>query len=254
MSFAGILLGLLLVFRKKPNQMDALEVGKALGIGVIVALHWIFFFMAVKVSNVSVTLGTMASGTLFVSLLEPIIIKRKLYWVEVFIGCLILVGLYLITQFAFHYLQGILIALLSAFLAALFGILNRQLTLSGNDPLRISFLEMFSGAGVTFGFVALSDFEWVGVGAIPAPDWMWLLILAWICTAYAFVATVYLLKHLTTYTVSLAINLEPVYGILLAFFIFGDSERMHFGFYIGAALIIVAIFLHPYLMKIFHKL
>lgn len=254
MTIAATVMGPLTFFVKKQGFVHRHEIFKALGIGVLVAAHWITFFLAVKVSNVSVTLGTMASGTLFVSLIEPLLSKRKFYWVELFIGAFIVVGLYLITQFAFHYIQGILIALLSAFLASLFGVLNKQLIGRGNSSVHISFVEMLSGAGVILLFMLFSNYGIVKISEVPSGDWLWILILALACTAYAFVATVYLLKFLSAYTVSLAINLEPVYGIVLAFIIFGESEQMHIGFYFGTVLILAAIFIYPYLMKRFHKI
>ncbi len=254
MGIAAVAMGLLTLFVKKGGFVSQKDIWKALGIGSIVAAHWITFFLAVKVSNVSVTLGTMASGTLFVSLIEPILSKRKFYWVELLIGSFIVIGLYLITQFAFHYINGILIALLSAFLASLFGVLNKQLIDRGNNSLHISFVEMLSGFLMIMLFMLFSSYDLVMPAEVVAADWPWILILAIACTAYAFVATVYLLKFLGTYTVSLAINLEPVYGIILAFLIFGESEKMHVGFYFGTVLILLAIFIYPSLMKRFHKI
>lgn len=254
MGIAALAMGVLTFFVRRQGFIKRSEIIKALGIGTIVAAHWITFFLAVKVSNVSVTLGTMASGTLFVSLIEPVLSKRKFYWVELLIGAFIVIGLYFITQFAFHYIQGILIALLSAFLASLFGVLNKQMINRGNNSLHISFVEMISGFLVILLFMSITQYEMVLPLAIDKGDWIWILVLALACTAYAFVATVHLLNYLSTYTVSLAINLEPVYGIILAFLIFGESEKMHFGFYFGTVLILLAIFIYPSLMKRFHKI
>lgn len=254
MGIAALVMGVLSVFVKRKGFVSGVEIWKALGIGIIVAAHWITFFLAVKVSNVSVTLGTMASGTLFVSLIEPLLTRRKFYWVELLIGVFIVIGLYLITQFAFHYINGILIALLSAFLASLFGVLNKQMISRGNNSLHISFVEMLSGFVVILLCMSITNYEMLMPQAVAGSDWPWILILALACTAYAFVATVYLLKYLSAYSVSLAINLEPVYGIILAFIIFGESEKMHLGFYFGTVLILLAIFIYPFLMKRFHKI
>lgn len=251
LAFAAMTIMALLTKRK---GMPPKEIAKAAAIGILVALHWIFFFLAVKVSNVSVTLGTMASGTLFVSLLEPLVDRRRVYGVELFIGLVIIGGLYLITQFAFHYLTGILYALFASFLASLFGVLNRQMIKKGHDSLHISLWEMLSGSVAILLFLSISTSDITWPSALSSGDWVWVLILAWMCTAYAFVATVYLLKYLSTYTVSLAINLEPVYGIILAFIIFGESEKMHPGFYLGTIVILAAIFLYPILMKKFHRI
>jgi drug/metabolite transporter (DMT)-like permease len=218
------------------------------GVGIIVAFHWITFFHAVKISNVSVTLGCLASTTLFTSLLEPIIFRRRMVWLEVSIGLLIIIGLYLIFQFEFRYKWGIITALTSAFLAALFTVLNKTFIPKFN-PVTISFYEMLSG------FLSITIFLWLTNSlkeGLPIPglmDGIWLLILGIICTAYAFVMAIDVMKVLSAYTVVLTINMEPVYGIIMAWFIFKDSEFMSFGFYAGTLIILGAVFLYPYLQK-----
>ncbi len=246
------MLGILAISRTsiqvKPKAMLMM-----MGTGVLVALHWITFFGAVKVSNVSVTLGCMASATLFTSLLEPLFEKRRIYWVEVLIGLVIIVGLYIITQFAFEYYWGIIYALISAFLASVFGVINRQFILQGHKATVISFYEMVAGFSMILVYLMATGGFKTPPLSLDQMDLIYLLILAWICTTYAFVASAYLLKRLTAFTVSLAINMEPVYGIILALIIFGDSERMLDGFYVGALIIIGAIVAYPYLRKRFVK-
>ena len=246
MALATVGIGLFAVFGKRSLRMHIRGILRLFVVGGLVALHWITFFAAVKVSNVSVTLGCLASATLFTAFLEPLIERRRIFWVEIVLGLLIIAGLYLITRFAFHYLLGIAYALLSAFLAALFGVLNKQLV-KYYSPIAVSFYEMLAGSIIITFFLLLG-------GGIPAPsglDWVWLLLLAWICTSYAFVALVYLFKRLSAFVVSLAINMEPVYGILLALLIFGESEYMNGGFYFGALLVIAAIAVYPMLKKRF---
>lgn len=246
LAFIGIV-GIAL-YMKKSIRLPAKSAFYILFVGSIVAVHWITFFHAIKVSNVSVTLGCMATTTLFTSILEPLIEKRRVLLLEVGIGIVIILGLYIIFQFAFNYVWGIIYALISAFLASLFGVLNRQLT-QKYDPIVISLYEMAAGAILVLIYLQFTNsftlntthFSFIQVGA--------LLILAWVCTAYAFVATVYLLKKLTAYTVALAINLEPVYAIVMAYVFFRESEKMSAGFYIGALVIISSIFLYPILKK-----
>ena len=246
MSLAALSLGIFSIFTKRNFKIPARKMLQILLVGLIVAAHWVFFFAAVKVSNVSVTLGVMASGTLFVSIIEPLIEKRKIWWVEVMIGLFIILGLYILTRFAFDYYLGIAYALLSSFLAALFGVFNRQLT-QDNDPVIISFYEMIAGFSGVFLYLVLTGTEFIGPWGLPPLDYLWIAFLAFLCTAYAFVGTVRLLKVLSAYTVSLAINLEPVYGIIFAFLIFGESERMDFGFYIGAVILVLSVFIYPLL-------
>ena len=250
MLFAAMGIGLFVFLTKRYKVLPLKTIFQLLGVGIIVALHWIFFFGAVKVSNVSVTLGCMASTTLFTAFLEPLFDKTKIHWVEILIGLVIILGLYIITQFAFHYYLGIIYAIISAFLASLFGVINRKLVLKLHTPALMSMYEMLSGFVLITLYLSYHDKLTLPHQLIFA-DWIYLLILAWVCTAYAFVATVFISKKLKAYSVSLAINMEPVYGIVLAYFIFGESEKMNGGFYLGAIILISAIFVYPYLKKRF---
>ncbi|QQS29024.1 MAG: DMT family transporter [Sphingobacteriales bacterium] len=218
------------------------------GVGALVALHWITFFAAIKVSNVAVTLGCFASVTLFTSLLEPLIERRKVWSVEIFLGIIIITGLYIMSRFAFDYWLGIILALISAFLASLFGVLNKQLTRK-HDFILISLYEMAAGALIINLYIFTGSGYQQTIWQVSGMDWLWLMLLAWVCTTYAFVGIVYLLRHLSAYTVALAINLEPVYGILFAYFIFGESERMDGGFYLGAIVILASVIIYPLLKQ-----
>lgn len=219
-------------------------------IGLVVALHWITFFHAINVSNVSVTLGVFASTTLFTSFLEPLLQKRKILWLEVFIGLVIIGGIYLIFQYEMDYVEGILFSLLSALLNGLFVVLNRNISRRWNPSL-ISFYEMIGGfAGITV-FLLITGGTYITMMSLNSKDLMWILILSFLCTSYAFAAIVEIMKELSAYTVVLAINLEPVYGIFLAFLIFGEAERMSGGFYVGTLIILISVFSYPYLKRKF---
>jgi drug/metabolite transporter (DMT)-like permease len=219
-------------------------------IGVLVALHWITFFHAIKVSNVSVTLGVFASTTLFTSFLEPVLQKRSIFWLEVVIGLIIIAGIYLIFQYEMQYVEGILFSLLSALLNGLFVVLNRNISRRWN-PTVISFYEMIGG------FIGISIYYIFTAGAglnlfiLSWHDLGWLLVLSLLCTSYAFTAIVQIMKELSAYTVVLSINLEPVYGILLAFLIFGEKETMSSGFYAGTLIILLSVFFYPFLKRKF---
>lgn len=249
MLIALLVLGGYLWYKKLPAAIGFRSILQLTGVGIVVAFHWITFFHAVKISNVSVTLGCMASTTLFASFLEPIIFRKRIQWHEVLIGLIIIVGLYLIFQFELTYWKGIITALISAFLAGLFTVLNK-LFIDKYHPVTISFYEMVSG------FISIGIFL-IATGILPSnllmptsADIVYILILGIVCTAYAFVVAVDVMKVLSAYTVVLAINMEPVYGILLAFFIFGQSEFMSGGFYIGTLVILAAVFLHPLISKL----
>lgn len=232
----------------KKWQLPLKTLAAICGVGAIVALHWITFFAAIKVSNVAVTLGCFASVTLFTSLLEPLIERRKVWKVEIILGIVIIAGLYIMSRFAFDYWLGIILALVSAFLASLFGVLNKQLTRK-HDFILISLYEMAAGALLINIFIQAIGGYQQSLWQISGMDWLWLILLAWVCTTYAFIGIVYLLRHLSAYTVALAINLEPVYGILFAYFIFGESERMDGGFYLGAIVILVSVIIYPLLKQ-----
>ncbi len=248
MFIAAAVLGLFIHFKKinvKIGWKSALQI---MAVGLVVAFHWITFFGAVQISNVSVTLGCMASTTLFASFLEPIIFRKKVKWIEVLIGIIIISGLYLIFQFELNYIHGIITALVSAFLAGLFTVLNK-LFINDHHPVTISFYEMLSGfVGITIFLAFTGTFN----GNLVKPETMdivFVVILGVVCTAYAFVTAVDVMKVLSAYTVVLAINMEPVYGIVMAWLIFGQSEFMSAGFYFGTAVILLAVFLHPILSR-----
>jgi len=208
--------------------------------GVIIALHWLTFFGAIKVANVSVTLACMSSGALFTSLLEPLFSKKKFIAYELFFGAIVVVALYMIFEVQPEYHLGIVLALISSFLSAIFTLINGRF-IAHHNPTKISFYELGIGTMFILGYLAFAKadiFFSTEFFALSSSDWMYLFILASVCTAYAFIAAVKVMKHLSAYTLMLTINLEPVYGILLAFFILGDAEKMESRFYYGALIIL----------------
>ena len=218
--------------------------------GAIIALHWITFFGAIKVSNVSITLSVLSTGAFFTSILEPIFYKRRVIWYEVLFGLLVVTGLYIIFRVEGDYFLGIVYALISAFLSAVFSIINGKLAKEYN-PSMISLYELGGGVGlITLYLIAITIFRDNSSGfsadffSLSTMDWVYLLILSLSCTAYAFIASVKVMKYLSPYTVMLTINLEPVYGIFLAFLIFGDAEKMSDSFYYGAAIILSTVILN----------
>jgi len=221
--------------------------------GIVIALHWLSFFGAIKVSNVSITLALLSTGAFFTSILEPIFYKRKFVGYEVVFGLIIIVGLYIIFKVETDHYLGIVLALISAFLSAVFTLINGKLVKQA-APSVISFYELFTGVVAISIYLLVITISSEGTRGfsptffvLTATDWIYLLILASICTAYAFIASVAVMKHLSPYTVMLTINLEPVYGIVLAFFIFGNKEQMHPQFYFGAAIILTTVILNGYL-------
>ncbi len=246
MAFAGLWIWFL--YKGIPFRLPFRKIIPLLGIGTVVALHWIAFFHAIKVSNVSVTLGVFASTTLFTSFLEPLSQKRRIFWLEVLIGLVILSGIYLIFQYEFHYLEGILYSLLAAFFNGLFVVLNRNISLR-HHPSVISFYEMIGGWMFIGFFLAFTGRAGAGLFIVPTGDIIYLLLLGFVCTAYAFTAIVDVMRLLSAYTVVLAMNLEPVYGIIMALFFFPETEKMSGGFYLGVLIILISVFSYPFLKR-----
>ena len=253
---ASVGLAGLLLARGTGWRVAPAEALKLLGVGAIVAAHWITFFLAARLSSVSVCLAGMATLALWTALLEPLLLWRRVRPYEVGLGLLAMVGLYLISQAEFTQLTGLLVAVGSAGLSALFSVLNSQLV-KRHAPVRLTFYEM-SGAclSIALFFPIYSAYFTQGQGlrlAWHGLDWLWLLLLAGVCTVYAFSSSVELMKRISAFVVNLTINLEPVYGIVLAqtMFVLGvpgfGQEKMSGGFYLGTVLILASVLVHPVL-------
>jgi len=218
--------------------------------GIIIALHWITFFGAIDESNVSITLAMFSTGAFFASLIEPIIYKRRIIWYEILFGLIVIIGVLIITQSEIKYLKGIILGISSAFFSSLFAVLNGNF-LKRHTATVISFYEFLSGVL----FISIYIF-FFGEGFsteffnISLSDFGYLFILASICTAYAFIAAVHVMKVISPYTVVLSYNLEPIYGIFLAVILFPEKEHMSSYFYYGALAIFTTILLNAILKNI----
>lgn len=216
--------------------------------GSIVALHWILFFHAIKVSTVSVTLVCLSSFTLFTAILEPLIKKQRIQVPDIIIGLIIILGIYLIFKFESKYTSGIIFGLSAALASSLFGTIN-SILVQKSDALVISFYEIM-GAFLWISLYRLLDQSLLTERLdLSTTDWLYLGLLGTICTALAYVAGVSVMRTISAFRVALITNLEPVYGILLAFIFFGTKETMSVGFYLGAVIILGAVFLYPIYKK-----
>jgi drug/metabolite transporter (DMT)-like permease len=211
--------------------------------GLVIALHWLTFFKAIKVSNVSVTLACLSTGAFFTSILEPILYGRKVIWYEVLFGLIVVAGLYIIFQVEGDYLLGIILALSSAFLSALFSVINGKFA-KEYDASTISFYELSGGILFLSIFLLFSNGFTAEFFNLKLSDLAWLLLLSSVCTAFAFIASVKVMKFLSPYTVMLTINLEPIYGIILAVLVFQEKEKMNPSFYVGALIILSTVVLN----------
>ena len=249
---ASVILALLIYFQKKSFLLGKKEILKVFGTGLIIAGHWILFFGAARVSNVSACLVGMATSSLWTSILEPIVNKKKISFLEIGLGLFIVAGLYLVFQVDVKYILGVLMAIGSAMLASGFSIINSRLV-KRHDPYTISLYEMMGALAGTTLFVPFY-MKYFATGQqlhlLPTPaDWFYIFVLSGICTVYAFSEGVKLLKKFTAFTMNLTVNLEPVYGIILAFIIFGEEEKMTPDFYIGTLIILLSVILYPVIQK-----
>ena len=248
-SIAAISLFVYFRLTGKSMRVSRRDLFKFLGVGCIVGLHWILFFHAIKVSTVSVTLVTLSSITLFTSVLEPIVNKRRLSVADIAVGLVIILGIYLIFKFEFQYLWGIVFGLLAAFCACIFAILNAQMV-KKHSPTIITFYEMI-GAFIGVSLIMLVTGKFSDELILSTKNWIYLLLLGSVCTALAYVLGVAVMKELSAFAVALATNMEPVYGIIIAVLVFGHKETMSAGFYMGAVIVLAAVFLYPYLKSRF---
>ncbi|MEB2786657.1 DMT family transporter [Algoriphagus persicinus] len=239
----------LFLLKKKNLLIPFPSMIKVTGVGFVIAMHWILFFWSARVSTASVCLAGMATTSLWTAFVEPLFNRTKIKWYEVGLGLMVISGLLVIFSFESGYWLGLSMALASAFLAAVFSVLNGKLAHKHN-PYQITFYEMAGACLFTLLFMPIySNFmtneglqlNWIGY------DWFWLFILGGICTVYAFSVSVELMKRLSVFSINLTVNLEPVYGIVLAVLIFGESEKMTPQFYLGTGIILISVLTYPVL-------
>jgi drug/metabolite transporter (DMT)-like permease len=240
MLFAVIIVFIYFIIKKKSLSVGPKALLKFFIGGVIIAVHWIFFFSAIKVANVSVALIALSTGALFASFIEPLFFRRRINFLELLFGLIVIAGLYIILNFEGGYTLGIIYALIASFLSVLFSVLN-GLFVRKYEAEVISFYQLLFGVGFITIYVLFSTGFTFEQFALKSSDFTYLFILSSICTAYAFIVSVKIMKHLTPYTVILTLNLEPVYGIILAVLIFGEKEKMSTQFYVGATVILLIV-------------
>lgn len=253
---ATIGLMILLYARRISFIIGRPNVLKLLSTGVLIAGHWILFFWSARVSTASVCLAGIATTSFWTSFLEPLVLRKRIKWYEVFLGLIVILGLYIIFHFEFNHAVGLAMALGSAFLAALFTVINARFT-KHMHHYQITFYEMIGACVSILLFFPVYKYFLTPDNAIHLTlnfyDLLYLSILALVCTVYAYSASIDLMKKISAFSVNLSVNLEPVYGIILAVIIFGDREKMQPGFYAGAAIILLSVLAHPLLNKMYRR-
>ena len=243
--FTAATMWILFGFLEKIRKIPVIDILKISAVGFIAAMHWVTFYGSIKYSNVSVALVCFSAISFFTALFEPLILRKKMNWTEMFLGLLTIAGIYIIFHFDTQYKTGIIIGLISAVLAALFPIYNRQFLKRGiNVETMLTWQQ--TGGLITLSILLpfyLKQFPvesfWPGM-----EDLLWLLALAWFCSVIAFQFSSNALKRLSAFTVNLTFNLEPVYGILLAFLVYKENELLSKWFYIGFTIIAFALIIH----------
>jgi len=240
---ASITIFIYLKIKKNPFNETLFDYIKFFIGGTLIALHWSTFFYAIKISNISTTLVSMSSSAVFLVLLQPIFEKKRISLTELFLSALTIIGFIIIFKVDGMYVKGIIFGLISAFLLAIFSIFNNKLIQTYKAP-KIAFYELF-GAFLFLTLVLFFNDEFnSSYFVLNKSDWIYITILATLCTAYPFVIATSLLRKMGPFTIILTNNLEPIYGIILAVIIFGDKEKMSMQFYIGALLIISSVILN----------
>ena len=253
MLIASVSLWILFFFMKKIERISSRDLLKIFGVGAIVALHWVSFYGSIKYSNVSVALVCFSAIGFFTAILEPLIFRKRFSATEIMLGLMVIAGIYIIFHFEPKHKIGIAIGVLSALLGGLFPILNRKL-LQRHSAETVTLYEMSGG------FLALTLLMPVyallsphGKTVLSLTDLLWLLVLSWFCTVLAFQLLMNALKKISAFTVNLSYNLEPVYGIILAFFVFRENKELDWSFYAGLLIILLTVLLQTVKVYYEHK-
>jgi drug/metabolite transporter (DMT)-like permease len=254
LAMLGIGLVIILVkgtFRVSPRYFIYLIL-----IGFIVALHWVSFFGSGRVANVSVSLVGFATNSLWTAILEPWMNRTRIKKFELVLGFIVLFGLYIIFSFDFQYKLGLILGILAGLTSAVFSVFNSRMVRT-IPSFTITFYEMmgcFVGLGI---FLPLYKLTWATEESIlywpTRLDWFWIATLAGVCSVYAYSTSVELMKKISVFLIQLTLNLEPVYGIIMALIIFGSSEKMGTNFYVGTGIIMISVLVYPYLRKRFDQ-
>ena len=244
-----ISLFLLLLFKKEWLRLPFKEVFGIFLVGAIIAIHWVAFYGSIKYANVSVALVCFSATGFFTALFEPLVLKRRIKVIEVLLGMLAIAGIYIIFDFYPQFKVGIIFGIIAAIGSALFPIFNKRL-ITRFSPRTITFYELSGGLIILTILMPLYLLKYPAIYFIPTmTDWIYLVILAWLCTIFSFDLQLKSLRKLSAFTTNLTYNLEPVYGIILAFIIFKENREFSYHFYIGLSLIILAVLLQMYRVK-----
>ncbi|GAB4206816.1 MAG: DMT family transporter [Bacteroidia bacterium] len=244
----------LFLFLKKSIRFfpEKKHLKKMILIGSLIAFHWVCFYGAIKVSNISITMAAFSSATLFTSFVEPFFYKRKIRMYELLLGILIMAGISIIFSVSFEYKWGLLLGLLAALLSSVFSVLNSLLA-KEVPSVQISTYELFFGWMVLSVYLFAAGYFDKSFFEVDIHNWMGLSLLSYVCTTIPFIVAIDLTRHISPYTINLTVNLESIYGIILAMIFYKENKYLNGNFYIGFAMILSAIFLNAYFQYLQRK-
>ena len=247
---AAIGMGIFLLITRRSARVSVDDLTTLLATGVIVALHWLTFFVSGRIANISVSLVGFATASFWTAFLEPLINRKRIQLLEVLMGLFVLAGLLIIFSSDFDYSIGLLVGILSGLTCAVFTIINARLV-TRVEPFTITLYEMVSAAVAVALFLPLYRAQWAEGQQLQlqptGTDWVWIMVLSLLCTVYAYSAAVELFKRISVFLFQLTLNLEPVYGILMALLVFGETEKMTINFYAGTFIIFCAVIIYPFI-------
>jgi drug/metabolite transporter (DMT)-like permease len=253
---AAIGMGVVILILRGSFKVSNSDLIKLFLTGAIVAAHWLTFFVSGRISNPSTSLVGFATCSLWAAFLEPMAKRNKIQYVEVGLGFVVIAGLYLIFSFNFQYPMGLFLGILSGLTCAMFAVINSQLVTRVNS-LTITFYEMIGACATVAVFFPFYTTYFAADGQLNlAPswsDWAWIAVLSLVCTVYAYAVAINLTKKLSVFFIQLTLNLEPVYGIILALMVFGQQEVMRWNFYSGTVVILGAVIAYPFVKDHFTK-
>ncbi len=251
MGITAVILLCLPALWRTIRNMDKRTFWQLVGVGVIVTAHWLTFYGSIKASNISVALTCLATTSFFVSVLEPLFFGRKFIWHELLLAVLVIPAMYLIFRFSGDYRTGIILGLLSTLFATIFSLFNKKM-ISRTKPLNITFVEIATG------FVLLSLLMPVylsfteQVDLTPSTvDVINLILFAGLCTVVPFTLSLYCMRHISVFTASITLNLEPVYGIAMAIVFFNENAHLEPQFYLGTLMLLAVVFINPFIQRRF---
>ncbi len=250
------MMGLYVLYTKDSLKISSKKILQLSGVGIIICIHWLCFYGAIKVSNISVTMAAFSTATLFTAIIEPLLFKRKIIIYELGIGTIIIAAICLIFSVEIQYGWGLVLGILAAFTSSLFAVLNGLLVKDKTEPIATPVFSLIELSAALIGlsiFLGLKGDFTPEFFALTQKDIILLVLFSGIVTVFPFLASVNLLKHISPYTLNLAVNLEGVYGIILAGIIYHENQELSFTFYLGFTIILSAIFLNAYIKQRIEK-